>query len=183
MRRVITIVQTRLKEPATGLLFTLFSSFIFCTTGYSQTNYQARVAIDRFIEQTDSLSNRSQVTFHLDKFLDRDRIVKETWHYTLDRGKVVIFQVRYQIDSMEYTEVYYVNKGRLVCAEEYHSLNIAGNEDELKWGEIAYFDNFNMMQYVSMGRKLAAYRSPDPAREAQDRFRGRYAQLQMNLRW
>ena len=172
-----------MKRPVSGLLGFLIFFLAQGLPVFSQYNYPARTAIDRFIEHSDSLSNRSQVTFHLDKYLDADRIVKETWHYTLDKGKVVIFQVRYMIDSIEYTEIYYVNKGKLVCAEEYHSLDLVGNEDELKWGEITYFDNYTMMQYVSLGRKRTSFRSPDPAREAQDRFRGRYAQLQMNLRW
>src|SRR5688500_20195530 len=88
-----------------------------------QLRYDWKSQIDYMVEQTDSLSLKSQKTFYLPKILKVDRTfkndleVKETWNYTVNRGKVIIFKVRYVVNHREYTEIYYVDHDRLIRSE------------------------------------------------------------------
>src|SRR5687768_138059 len=93
-------VSSRLK-----IFLTIIPVFISIVVSV-QSNYQLLDRIDNIVEQTDSLSNKSQRTFYLNKIDRKFDGVKETWHYTMRDGKVIVFQVRYVIDSIEYTEIY-----------------------------------------------------------------------------
>src|SRR4051812_38619110 len=92
------------------------------STAYTQNRYDWRNNIDQVIHETDSLSLKSQRTFYLNKILRKDEPLKETWYYTTHNANVIVFEVRYRIDSLEYTETYYLNRGRLICMELYETV-------------------------------------------------------------
>ena len=92
------------------------------STASGQSTYQVLAKIDNLVQQTDSLAIKTQRTFYLNKIDKKFDGVKETWHYTMRDGKVVVFQVRYVLDSTEFTEIYYVNKGDLIYSEEYETI-------------------------------------------------------------
>jgi lipopolysaccharide export LptBFGC system permease protein LptF len=149
---------------------------------FSQSNYQVLSKIDNIVQQTDSLSNKSQRTFYLNKIDKKYNGVKETWHYTMRDGKVVVFQIRYVLDSTEFTEIYYINKGDLIYSEEYETMyyTVTG-DDEIKWGGIYYFVGNNLKQRVTLGNKKSKYFQWNPESETLSRFERRFSELQQNI--
>jgi hypothetical protein len=157
-----------------GLLL-IFSGAANAQSGSSTLN-----KLVEFVEQADSLSNKTQRTFNLVKIGRFNDGLKETWHYTIQNGKVIVFQVRYMIDSIEFTEVYYVNGDRLVCSEEYETIYLP-DDDELKFGGIYYFNNNNILQLITLGRRSGGPVRWDLKNLTLDRFKNRYAELRENL--
>ncbi|MBL7696628.1 MAG: hypothetical protein JNK79_00650 [Chitinophagaceae bacterium] len=135
----------------------------------------------RYVEQTDSLADKSTKTFYLEKFLKDNYNYRETWRYLADGDRIVYFQVDYILDSTEFTEVYYVNRNRLVCSEEYEKVNYTIREDELKFGGIYYFESSSAKHVVTLGRKNYQYRNNDPVLEVLTRFGKRYSELKRHL--
>lgn len=151
-------------------------------SSFSQSNYQVLTRIDNFVELADSLSNKSQRTFYLNKIDKNYDGIKETWHYTMRDGKVIVFQVRYVLDSTEYSEIYYLNKGSLVYSEEYETIYYKSTgDDEIKWGGIYYFVSNNLKQRVTLGKRQSKYFSWNPESETLSRFERRYSELQENI--
>ncbi|HRE51849.1 MAG TPA: hypothetical protein PK339_10515 [Flavitalea sp.] len=141
--------------------------------------------IDQYISEIDSLSFRSQTSFQLVKFLTHEDSYLEHWRYSEDGGRIVVFQISYAIDSIEFSEVYYVDKGRLVCSEEYETVNHSLFEDELRWGGIYYFVGLVPRRVVSLGKKGGIERRfesrENPVMEARERFQRRYNELLRHL--
>jgi hypothetical protein len=135
----------------------------------------------RYVEVTDSLATRSQRTFYLEKYLKDDFNYKETWRYTTNGGKIVFFQVDYLLDSTEYTEVYYLNRGRLVCSEEYETENLPFMDDRLRFGSILYFESATPRHIVMLGRKKQSWRMTEPGDLALTRFAKRYTELRRHI--
>jgi hypothetical protein len=163
-------------------LITFITVLLFPSSSYCQSNYQVLTRIDNLVEEIDSVANKSQITFYLNKISKKFDGVKETWHYTLRDGKVLVFQVRYVIDSLEFTEVYYLNKGNLIYSEEYETIfYTAGNDDEIKWGGIYYFVSNSLRQRVTLGDRRKKYDSWNPETETLTRFQRRFSELQENI--
>jgi hypothetical protein len=144
--------------------------------------------IDFLVEQTDSLSMKSQKTFYLPKIIRVDRTfrndltVKETWNYTVSEGKVIIFQVRYVIDHREFTEVYYLNNDRLICMESYEAPYLSSYVDEVRRGEIFFLVNNNLKQYIKFGNnKNPAAPLWDAQTACLSKFEERYSELRRNI--
>ena len=156
-------------------------SLFFFTSVRSQSNYQALAKIDNIVQQIDSLSDKSQRTFYLNKIDKKFNGVKETWHYTLRDGKVIVFQIRYVVDSIEYSEIYYLNKGDLIYSEEYETVYYSNtSNDEIKWGGIYYFVSNNLKQRVTLGKtKSRSFWNPES--ETLSRFQRRFSELQDNI--
>lgn len=138
-----------------------------------------------YVEGIDSISGKQQRTFSLNKIGRNNNPLKETWHYTIKDGKVAVFQVRYNIDSLEYNEVYYLDNGELICSEEYETL-YKPEDDELTYGGIYYFNQYNVLQLITLGKKYGVSDNFQRdkyslARNSWDRFRGRYAELKENV--
>ena len=145
----------------------------------SGQRFDWRSRIDEVVHLADSLSLLSQQTFHINKFTKNDRSVRETWHYTLHNGRVIIFEVHYFVDSTEYIEVYYLDRDHVVCMEQYAILNPHLDDDRILWGEVGFFHGDARRQYVTMG-------NPDHETgtmsewNALNRFKGRYRELLAN---
>ena len=140
-----------------------------------------RADIDRTVQQIDSLSMKSQRTFYVDNLLGHNKWVKETWYYTVSHGKVVIFQVRYLIDSTEFTEVYYMHKDRLICMEEYETSYLTLYDDEIIRGAIFYFVSNSLRQFVTLGASKPFDDRTDVEYESLTKFHQRYDILQKNI--
>lgn len=163
-------------------LFFIFGLLVWTGSIFSQSNYQVLSKIDHIVQQIDSLANKSQRTFYLNKMDKEFDGVKETWNYTLRDGKVVVFQIRYIIDSIEYLEMYYLNKGALIYSEEYETMYYAATgDDEIKWGGIYYFVSNSLKQGVTLGNRKRKYQSWNPEIETLSRFQRRFSELQENL--
>lgn len=150
-----------------------------CTlSGFSQPAWRSHA--DKIIHQTDSLAASIQRTFHLSKVSNGNRDFRETWHYTLNKDQVAVFHIRYTLDSVEYSEVYYLDRGQLLCAEAYETIYDQWNEDEVRWGEVHYFDNALLMQYIRLGKEKNSW---GRGMAVQQRFKERFHELNKNLRW
>lgn len=154
--------------------------FIFIGAARAQSGSSTLNKLVEYVEHADSLSNKVQRTFNLVKIGRSNDGLKETWHYTVQNGKVIVFQVRYMIDSIEFTEVYYVNGDKLVCSEEYETIYLP-DDDELKFGGIYYFNNNNILQLITLGRRSGGPLRWDLKNLTLDRFKNRYAELRENL--
>lgn len=135
----------------------------------------------RIVEEADSVAIQSQKTFFLEKFLKDDYNYRETWRYAINRGKIVYFQVDYLLDSTEYTEVYYLDRGRLICSEEYEKIDYDFMEDKLKFGSILFFESTTPRHVVTLGRRSYNWRMTEPGDLALTRFQKRYSELKRHL--
>ena len=153
----------------------------FSSGALAQSRYDWRVNIDNIIHLTDSLSLKSQRTFYLNKILRKDEPLKESWYYTTHNNNVIVFEVRYRIDSLEFTETYYLNRGRLICMEVYETDFRSFYEDEIKHGEVYFFEHDMLIQYVTVGNGSMVNAMRDPQYEPLRRFYKRYIELQKNI--
>jgi hypothetical protein len=152
------------------------------TAGFSQSNYHLLSRIDNIVQQADSLANKSQKTFYLNKIHNVFDGVKETWNYTMVNGRVIVFQVRYVLDSIEYIEIYYLNKGTLVYSEEYETVYYTSTgDDEIKWGGIYYFVSNVVKQGVTLGDKRRRNQFWNNGHDTFARFQRRFSELQQNI--
>lgn len=124
---------------------------------------------------------KSQTTFYQVKYLKHDRCIKETWYYTLKEGKPVFFQLRYAIDSSEFTETYYLNKNRLVCMAQFEEPYLS-KSDDINHAEICFFLDNTLRQYVTSGAQKSYVRKSDRQNECLEKFEQRFTELQANLR-
>lgn len=162
------------------ILFSLAGMLVAAHFGYSQS-LDWRSRIQTLMDKADSLSMLSQVTFHLDNIVKPGKLVKEAWHYTTDRERVVVFEVHYFERDTEFTEVYYLNRGDLVCMEQYQIHYPLDNDDKIVWGEVCFFDGNQVRQHVTIGenQSVAKYSRDDYSKLMQ--FRQRYRTLQQNM--
>lgn len=162
-------------------IFLTLVVFLISEIALSQSTYQVLARIDNIVQQTDSLANKTQRTFYLNKIDKKFDGVKETWHYTIRDGKVIVFQVRFVVDSIEFTEVYYLNRGDLIYSEEYETRYYTSTgDDEIEWGGIYYFQSRDLKQRVTLGKKKSNS-FWDPETETLSRFQRRYSELQENI--
>lgn len=157
------------------LLFTL----LICLAVSAQSN-SWRARVDDLIEQTDSLSLRSQTVFYLTKYLKHDRTIKETWYYTLKDGRPVFFQLRYVIDSTEFTESYYLDRNRLVCMARFEDSYLTKQIDYSNT-EIYFFLDNTLRQYVTSGQSKYISKL-DRQNQCLEKFDERFTELRANLR-
>ena len=185
MRIPAAIQNYRRPHQPNGLSLTMLMAIVALTisqSAFNQSRYDWRANIDQVIHETDSLSLQSQRTFYLNKIDKNYDGIKETWHYTMRDGKVIVFQVRYLLDSVEYSEIYYLNKGSLVYSEEYETVYYRGTgDDEIKWGGIYYFVSNNLRQRTTLGKKKSKYFAWNPESETLTRFERRYSELRENI--
>ncbi len=164
-----------------GILIWTFGLLLIASLASAQGRYDWRTAIDRLIEQADSLALKHQRTFWLTKYIDNDRTYKETWYYTVRDGKVLEFEIRYFVDSVEHSETYYLDNGRPVCMERYETVYFGLYEDEIKRGEVLFFQNENLKQYVTIGKRDTDYANFGQSYNSMRRFSDRYAELKRNI--
>ena len=141
-----------------------------------------RTQIDEKVQKADSLSLRSQKVFYLNKFLKDNRPVKETWYYTVYDGKLLIFEVKYVADSIEYSEIYYLDNSRLICMEAYEVPYLSVYADQVKRGAAMFFDNENLRQYVVTGR-MKPTSQWSRSYESLQRFEGRFTELKKTIQY
>jgi len=158
-----------------------FCILTFPREGFSQAGRPGLSELYRLVDRTDSLADGKQKTFYLEKFLKDDYNYRETWRFSENGGRIVYFQVDYIIDSTEFTEVYYVNRGNLICSEEYEKVNYSVKEDELKYGSIYYFESTQPKHVVTLGARSFANRMERPESTVFSRFQKRYSELKRHL--
>lgn len=161
--------------------FTIISLFVYSLT-FGQSNYHVLAKIDDIVQETDKIADKSQRTFYLNKINKQFDGIKETWNYTMHDGKIAVFQVRYVTDSIEFTEIYYVNKGQLIYSEEYETVYItSSSDDEIRWGGIYYFVSNNLKQRVTLGSKNGRFLHWNVEAETLARFQRRFSELRENI--
>jgi hypothetical protein len=157
--------------------------FFMLINGFAQAQSRDwRSAIDEKVQAADSLSLRSQKIFYLNKFLKDDRPVKETWYYTLQDGRLIIFEVKYVADSIEYSEIYYLDNGRLICMEQYEVPYLSVYTDQVRSGAAMFFDNESLRQYVVTGSRKNQVRWK-AANESLRRFEERFDELRKTIQY
>ena len=137
--------------------------------------------IDEIVEKADSLSMQSQIMFYAEKILRNKEVIKETWHYTLENDRVVIFQVRYLFQGSEITEIYYLDRNELVCMEKIEAPNAAIYMDEIRRGELYFLENNSLRQYVSYGKKPSTQSYGNAQYGCLTNFENRFAELRRNM--
>ena len=148
---------------------------------FSQSGSARIRELYKYVEDIDSLADKSTKNFYLEKFLKDGYNYRETWRYLTNGERIIYFQIDYILDSTEFTEVYYVKRNNLVCSEEYEKVNYSMREDELKWGGIYYFESSMPSHVVTLGRKNYYRRNMDPVMDAFARFGKRFSELKMHL--
>lgn len=162
--------------------FLLLISLSFYVMTFGQGNYQVLARIDDIVQETDKIADKSQKTFYLNKIDNKYYGIKETWNYTLQDGKIAVFQVRYVKDSVEFIEIYYLNKGQLIYSEEYETVYFtASGDDEIKWGGIYYFVSNSLKQRVTLGKKSSGALHWNVEAETLSRFQRRFSELRENI--
>jgi hypothetical protein len=156
---------------------------LFTTAGFGQFRTDWRDDVDQVIRESDSLSLKSQKTFSLVKPYHPDKDIRETWYYTVKDGRVVIFEIRYVIDTLEYSEIYYLHRGRLICMEQYEAPYLSVNTDQLKWGEAYFFNDNQLKQYVITGKRHLENSMYDSKYESVAKFEHRFAELQRHMKY
>ena len=152
---------------------------LFSIAVLGQYRQDWRTDIDLIIQRIDSLSDKNQKKFSLVKPHHRDKDIREDWYYSLIDGKVATFEIEYVVDSIEFSEIYYIHKGRLICMEQYEAPYLSVYADQLKSGKSYFFvDNF-LKQYVVTGKPVANRHSSEL--ETLSRFQQRYAELQRHM--
>jgi hypothetical protein len=154
---------------------------LFPIISFGQGTSRRLAELYAYVRNTDSLLNKSERTFYLEKFLKDNYNYKETWHYLTDNGRIIYFEVNYFLDSTEYTEIYYLKRGNLVCSEEYEKINYSYLEDELKWGGIYYYDSAMPIHVVTLGRQDSYKGVVNPETLSLNKFMRRYNELKQNL--
>jgi hypothetical protein len=155
---------------------------VFSFIPYLSYSQPARIReLYKYVEDIDSIADKSTKNFYLEKFLKDGYNYRETWRYLANGSKIIFFQVDYILDSTEFTEVYYLNRGSLVCSEEYEKVNYSMREDELKWGGIYYFESSMPRHVVTLGHKNYYRRNMDPGMDAFVRFGKRFSELKKHL--
>lgn len=157
-------------------------------SGISQYRYDWRSDLDRIIERCDSLSLKSQQTFvvknviRVDRTFKNDIDVKETWHYTVHKGKVIIFDIRYLVDSTEYIENYYLDNNKLICMENYATEFYNPTDANFLTGEVLFIVNDEVKLHVSAGQKKNSLTAWRLERRPMEKFLERFSELKRNLR-
>ena len=153
---------------------------LICGLPVSAQRFDWRSRIDRLVERADSLALKHQRTFFLTKYIGTDRTYKETWYYTVRDGKVLEFEIRYYVDSVEHSETYYLDNGSPICMERYETIYFGFHEDEIKLGEVLFLENESIRQYVTVGNR-DKFRSFGQSYDSMRRFSDRYAELKKNI--
>lgn len=149
--------------------------------GHGQYRKDWRDEVDRFIQRADSLSLKSQRTFSLLKPYHPEKDIRETWFYTTSNGKVIIFEIQYVIDSLEFSEVYYLDNGALLCMEQYEAPYLSVYADQLKRGESFFFVDNALKQYVMTGRHRPSPGLWNSETNSMAKFNQRYAELRRHM--
>ncbi|HEY0677120.1 MAG TPA: hypothetical protein VGD17_02495 [Chitinophagaceae bacterium] len=157
--------------------------FIISSTAFAQYKTDWRSDIDFIIQESDSLSLKSQKTFSLLKPYHRDKDIRETWYYTVKDGRVIIFEIQYVLDSMEFTEIYYMHRGRLICMEQYEAPYLSVYTDQLKSGEAFFFLDETLKQYVMTGKRRPAPGLWNSETASLSKFNQRFAELQRHIKY
>lgn len=160
-------------------------SLLVCTmlffTSVAWSQYRDwRTDIDLIIQNIDSLSPKTQKTFSLQKPYHRDKDIREDWYYSTIDGKVSIFEIEYVVDSIEFSEIYYLHKGKLICMEQYEAPYLSLYADQLKSGKSYFFQGDALKQYIVTGKPPVAPRMSSEI-ETLSRFQQRYAELQRHI--
>ena len=161
-----------------AILFLLLFTPFFAS---AQNSYKKINDLYSYVDQADSFSIKSNRTFYLEKFLKDNYNYRESWRYSVKSGRIIYFEVNYLLDSMEYTEVYYLDHGNLICSEEYEKINYSYSEDELKYGGIYYFQSAVPCNIVVLGTKDRNAPPSHPEFAVLDRFDKRYSELKRHI--
>jgi hypothetical protein len=137
---------------------------------------QRTTELDRVMENVDQIATNWQKSFYVDKTIDGDKKVRERWNCAVDRGNI-LFRIEYQIDSLEYYELYYGNRAGLIYSEEFETMNYTSREDEVRYGGIYYFRNSGLQHFASLGRKTGRVH---PSQVTLARFDKRLDELKSN---
>ena len=175
-KRVPVVCRTTMRR-----LFCMIGAFacIFLVNAQQKRDWKSK--IDQIVEKADSLSMQSQIMFYAEKILRNKEVIKETWHYTLENDRVVIFQVRYLFQGSEITEVYYLDRNELVCMEKIEAPNAAVYMDEIRRGELYFLENNSLRQYVSYGKKPSTQSYGSAQYGCLTNFESRFAELRRNM--
>jgi hypothetical protein len=163
------------------MLFCISTCLVMFPAAYAQQRRDWKTRIDEIVEKADSMSMQSQVMFYAERILKNNQVIKETWHYTLDNERVIIFQVRYMLHGSEITEVYYVDRNELICMEKIEAPNAAEYMDEINRGELYFLENNALRQYVSYGKKPSSQTYGNAQYDCLTNFENRYSELRRNM--
>lgn len=180
MRKAV-LIQPRI-APRTGWLPVAFILLLLLKSQTGKSQYDWRSYIDTRIQFTDSLALKTQRAFFLTKYLRNNDSYKENWYYTKQGDRIIVFEIRYMLDSVEYNEIYYLDQEQPICVERYETIYSPNYEDDLKRGEVLLFRYRQLKQYVTVGMEDQYFqRWSDPAYTGLQRFATRYTELKRHL--
>jgi hypothetical protein len=88
-------------------------------------------------------------------------------------------------DSIEYSEIYYLDNGRLICMEEYEVPYLSVYADQVKKGAAMFFENQDLRQFVVTGSSKTDGRWSrwNRAYESLQRFEKRFDELKKTIQY
>lgn len=141
-----------------------------CGSVYSQNISYTKEKIDSIVNGTDSALSISQKDFTLNKTTKGGKVYTEKWTYLRDIKYLLYFRIEFRIDSTEYTEVYYLDKGNLVHAWESEVSYYPSIADAIPWSWKYYFSNRKLIYEISFGHGKSEIGGWDPEKEVPLRF-------------
>ncbi len=153
---------------------------IFSFSVGAQSNFSKIAGIDHVVQQIDQVADSVQEVFYLSKWQKNGDVYKETWHFTRQGNRVLVFQIRYVIDSVEYSEIYYLDRKRLIFSEEYETV-YSGAEDRLSFARICHFLGLDLAQIVTLGRSRSYSPHFAAGYETMNKFFRRFRELEQHV--
>jgi hypothetical protein len=180
LMRIRLVIPVR-KEFFVAALICLPVFLLTAFAGNAQQRRDWKSRIDVLVEKADSLSMKSQTMFYSERQLGNKQWIRETWYYTEENDRVVIFQVRYLLNRREITEAYYMDRNELICMEKIVAPDAAIYMDEIHSGELFFLENRSLRQYVSYGKKNTSQPYGDAQYNCLNDFESRLAELRRNI--
>jgi len=150
------------------------------TTAYAFTKEK----IDSIVSKTDSVVSLKHKVFNLKKQY-KGKVYTEKWSYLRDAKHLLFFRINYTIDSTDYEEVYYLDKGALVFASEKEVMRFPSMDpvDSIGWSGFFYFSEHKLLFQSTLGHGKSEMDNWNPEKEVRVRFSKRTYNRPELLTW
>lgn len=151
----------------------LSNSFIlFCNFIFAQSVPYSHEKTDRIVWKIDSLCAVQHKSFILKKNTSSGKYITEKWSYLKDHNSLLYFKISYTIDSTDYEEEYYLDKGDLIYATEKEVTRMLSNNpvDSFGWAGNYYFAKNKLLDHITFGHGKSEIEPWDPERDTLLRY-------------
>ncbi len=155
---------------------TLISLYLLsCNFAFAQNVPYSKEKIDIIITKTDSLFSIRHKSFTLKRNISSRKVVTESWTYLKNSKGLSCFKISYTIDSTDYKEAYFLDKGNLIYATEIEVSRFpaSGPDDFIVWSGLYYFSYKKLIDHMTNGHGKSELDGWDPEKETLLRYNKR----------